>query len=160
MIFRPIKPQTRSRPIVFITDAGPSHLEVTSEHGGIRRKTNRTAIELLLHSQDSVALYSLVKPKQLASCLGFNQWKVVKYHNRIVRLQFDNAISVYPFSTFGPDPQALMPFFDAIRDLGVNPASMSTMARNTWLRLLPEPVWIKESGKARGRILLLWLWCW
>lgn len=146
MIFRPIKPQTRSRPIAFITDAGPSHLEVTTEHGGVTRKTNKSAIELLLHGQDGMAVYSLVKPKQLASCLGFNRWEVIKYHNRIVRLRFANAISIYPFSTFGPDPQALMPFFDAIRDLGVNPASMSTMARNTWLRLLPEPVWIKEWG--------------
>ncbi len=85
MIFRPLKPQTRSRPIVFITDAGPSHLEVTSEHGGVKRKTNRTAVELLLHDQDGMAVYSLVKPKQLASCLGFDQWTIIKYHNRIVR---------------------------------------------------------------------------
>jgi hypothetical protein len=146
MIFRPIKPQTRSRPIVFITDAGPSHLEVTSEHGWTKRKTNRTAVELLLHDQDGRAIYSLVKPKQLASCLGYDRWEVIKYHNRIVRLRFDDAISIYPFSTLGPDPQALLPFFDAIRDLGVNPASMSTMTRSTWLRSLPEPVWIKEWG--------------
>jgi hypothetical protein len=146
MIFRPIQPMRRPRPVVFITDAGPSLLEVTTEHGGVHRKTAESAIELLLHGQDRVALYSLVKPKQLVSCLGFNRWQVVKYHNRIVRLRFDEHVNVYPFSTLGPDPQALLPFFDAIKKLGVNPASMSTMVRNTWLRLLTEPVWIKEWG--------------
>ncbi len=121
---------------------------MTSEYGGMERATNRLAIELLLHAQDTVALYSLVKPKQLASCLGFNRWTVIKYHHRIVRLRFDDAIDVYPFSTFGPDPQAVIPFFDALRDLGVAPSSMSTMVRNSWLRLLPEPVWVSDWGNS------------
>jgi hypothetical protein len=150
MIFRPIPPTRRPRPIVFVTDAGPSLLEVTTEHGGVRRKTAESAIENLLHGQAGLAIYSLVKPKLLCSVLGFNRWEVIKYHNRIVRLRFDDAVNVYPFSTLGPDPQELIPFFDALRELGVGPASMSTMARNSWLRLLPEPVWIKEWGNANA----------
>jgi hypothetical protein len=152
MIFRPLKPRDRNRmrPVVFITDAGPSMLEVTTEHGGVRRKTSESATENLLYSLGGLAVYSLVKPKQLCRCLGFNRWEVIKYHSRIVRLRFDDAIDIYPFSTFGPDPQALVPFFDAIRELGVAPASMSTMARNSWLRTLPSPIWIKEWGSSNA----------
>ena len=148
MIFRPIEPRTARRRIVFVTDAGPELLETTTEHGAVTRRTSRLSVELLLHACDDAAIYTLVKPKQLASCLGYDNWTIIKYHNRVVRLIFRNAISIYPFSTFGPDWQALMPFFDALRELGVQPSSMSTMVANTWLRLLPEPVWLCDWGNS------------
>jgi hypothetical protein len=87
-----------------------------------------------------------VKPKQLILFGGATNWTVIKYHERTQRLVYKGVISIHSWSTFGPDPQELLPFFDAMRDLGVGPASLSTMAKNSWLRVIPRRYNVIEWG--------------
>src|SRR6266508_350709 len=146
MIFRPISRQEKPREIVFITDANGSGLELTFRDGGTCFfRTIDTADSALLGLRRK-AVYSLVKPKQLIMLGGCHRWKVIKYHGRVQRRIYRDHTSIYPWSTFGPDPQALLPLFEGLSELGVNPTSLSTMARNSWLRLLLSPVWTKEWG--------------
>ena len=145
MIFHPLPPQSKPREIIFITEANTDILEICTDHGWTNRRSGEES-EVLMFSLEDSAVYSLVQPKQLITFQGCHNWQVVKYHSRVQRLIYKNAVSIYPWSTFGSDPQELMPFFDALRDLSVAPASLSTMARNSWLRLLKEPAWIKEWG--------------
>lgn len=146
MIFRPLPPQENPREIAFIVDATDSSLEICTEHGWSIRRTDTANAESLLYECKGMAIYSLVKPKQLCSFNGFNNWQVMKYHGRVQRCIYQDNISIYPWATFGPDPQQLLPLFDALRDLRVHPASLSTMARNSWLRTLDKPYWVKEWG--------------
>jgi hypothetical protein len=149
VIFRPLNSQSNARRVVFITDTNTSLIELCTEDGGTQRFSPLNNADDALLKIRKCAIYSLVKPKQLIMLGGCNQWKVVKYHGRVQRLIYRDTVSVYPWSTFGPSPSDLLPLFDSLRELGVNPASLSTMARNSWLRLLRSPVWTKEWGIER-----------
>lgn len=146
MIYRPIAPQQRAREIAFIIDANSRHLEVAFRDGGSVRYLNLDDADRALLGLKRYALYSLIKPTHLYRLGGCNRWKIYKYHGRIQRLVYRDHTTIYPFKAFGPDPQHLLPLFDALRDSGINPSSLSTMARNSWLRHLRSPIWTKEWG--------------
>jgi hypothetical protein len=133
--------------MAFIVDANGSTLEICDERGGSKRySTVKGGSSALAHLGHKTAIYSLVKPSQLILFGGAQNWKVIQYHDRTQRLIYNDSTSIHAFSSFGPDPQALIPFFDALRDLGVGPASLSTMASNSWRRLLRRRYNIVEWG--------------
>jgi hypothetical protein len=136
MRFDPWTPKLPPKPFVFIVDANASMLEICDEKGGSNRYTVEQGSRILENLKNKTVIYSLVKPSQLILFNGAQNWKVVQYHERTQRLIYRNTVPIYAFSTFGPDPQALIPFFDALRDLGIGPASLSTMANNSWKRML------------------------
>jgi len=143
VILHPLERQQHPREVMFIIDANTNLLEVCTEGGWSVRRSG-SASERLLFDQEECAVYSLVPPKQLVMFQGHHNWKVMKYHGRVQRLIYKDSVSIYSWATFGPDPQQLLPLFDAFSELGVNPTSLSTMARNSWLRTLPRKLWLKE----------------
>lgn len=147
MKFEPWKPQRPPKPFVFITDANGATLEICDRNGGTKRYGVRGGVRALENLGHGTVIYSLVKPKQLILFAGAQNWKVIQYHERTQRLIFRDTTPVLAFSTFGPDPQALLPFFDALAELGIGPASLSTMASNSWKRLLHRRFTITEWGK-------------
>lgn len=142
--FRPIERQKRPREIAFIIDANTSHLEVAYRDGGTRRYNDFKNAEAALLGLRKYAVYSLVKPSQLVHFGGHDKWEVHQYHARSQRLIYRKHTTIYPLSSFGPDPQHLLPLFDAFADLGVNPSSLSTMAKNSWLRHLRKAIRVLE----------------
>jgi hypothetical protein len=146
MRYEPWTPKRELKPFAFITDANASTLEISDETGSHRYPTVKAAESRLARMVNKVVIYSLVKPKQLILFGGAQNWKVIKYHERVQRLIYKGSVSVHSWSTFGPDPQELLPFFDALQDLGVGPASLSTMARNSWLRAIPRRYNVIEWG--------------
>lgn len=157
MRYEPWTPQRELKPFAFITDANASTLEISDETGSHRYPTVRAAESRLEKMNNKVVVYSLVKPKQLILFGGAQNWTVIKYHERTQRLVYKDVISVHSWSTFGPDPQALLPFFDALRELGVGPASLSTMVKNSWLRWIPRRYNVIEwgTGPKVGRVAFL-----
>jgi hypothetical protein len=148
VLFEPWIPKRAMKPYVFIVDANASMLEIVDEKGGSKRYvTVRGGSNRLAKLANNTTIYSLVKPKQLILFGGAQNWKVITYHNRPQRMIYYDAVPVYAFSTFGPDPQELLPFFDALRDLGVGPSSLSTMANNSWKRTLKRRWNFVEWGK-------------
>lgn len=157
MQYDPWTPQQSSKPIVFIVDANASLLEISDANSSKRYVTIRGAESRLAKLHNKAVIYSLVKPSQLILFGGAQNWRVIKYHGRTLRLEYKNQISIHSWSTFGPDPQALIPFFDALRDLGVPPASLSTMSNNSWKRLISRRWNVIEwgSGPKIGRTAFL-----
>ena len=150
------EPWTRTqplKPVVFITDANASGMEICDESGTKRYRTVRGAESRLMRIVNKVVIYSLVKPKQLILFGGADNWTVIKYHERTQRLIYKNRVSFHSWASFGPDPQELIPFFDALREINVGAASLSTMAKNSWLSTLPRRYSIIEwgSGPKAGR---------
>jgi hypothetical protein len=150
MLFEPWSPKRAMKPCVFIVDANGSTLEFVDERGGSKRYvTVRGGANRLVKLANNTVIYSLVKPSQLILFGGAQNWKVIEYHGRSQRMVFRDAVPVHAFSTFGPDPQELIPFFDALRDMGVGPASLTTMANNSWKRTLRRRYNIVEWGKGQ-----------
>jgi hypothetical protein len=148
MRFDPWTPKQSPKPFVFIVDANGSTLEICDAHGGSRRYTTvQGGSDALMKLGNKVVVYSLIMPAQLILFGGAQNWKVIYYHDRPQRLIYQDTISIYAFSTFGPDPQALLPFFDALRELGIGPSSLSTMAKNSWRRTLSRRYSFIEWGK-------------
>lgn len=143
--FQPYLPTKAPRRIVFIVDANTSLLELCDERGGTTRYDGLNGVAALL-ALKGAAVYSLVQPKQLILFRDARYWKVIVYHGRPTRLIFRDTVTIYAFAPFGPDPQAIMPFFDAMDDLGVSPFSLGTMASHSWRRTLPYEQWIQEWG--------------
>jgi hypothetical protein len=157
MKYEPWIPKRAVKPFVFITDANTSTLEISDETGCKRYGTVRAAESRLANLRNKAVIYSLVPAKQLILFGGSSNWKVIQYHDRNLRLEYKGVVSFHAWSSFGPDPQALLPFFDALRDLGVGPASLSTMAANSWKRLLRRKYIVVEwgSGPKIGRTAFL-----
>jgi hypothetical protein len=130
-------PRQAPKPYVFITDANASLLEISDEQGTKRYRTVKGAVSRLERLHNKAVIYALIPAKQLILFGGAQNWKIVKYHGRVVRMEYDNRFRFHSWPAFGPDPQELVPFFDAITKLGIGPASMSTMAMNSWLIDLP-----------------------
>ena len=130
-------PQQAPKIPVFITDANASLLEINDGQESKRYRTVKGAVSRLERLRKTCVFYSLVPAKQLILFGGAQDWKIIKYHERLVRMEFQGRYSFHAWSTFGPDPQELVPFFDAITSLGIGPASLSTMAKNSWLIDLP-----------------------
>jgi hypothetical protein len=154
MRYEPWIPKREPKPFVFIVDANSRLLEICDETGGSKRYTTVESAEArLTRLGNKTVIYSLVNPKQLILFGGAQNWKVIKYHERVQRLVYKGKTSIHSWSTFGPDPQALIPFFDALKELGVGPASLTTMVRNSWRRMLPHRQSIIEwgSGPKIGR---------
>lgn len=147
MRFEPWIPQREPKPFMFITDANGATLELCDQEGGTRRYGVENGSRALLKLGHGTVLYSLIKPKQLILFAGAQNWKVIQYHERTQRMIFQDTTPVHAFSSFGPNPMALLPFFDALAELGIGPASLSTMASNSWLRLLPRRYSFIEWGK-------------
>ena len=153
------EPWTRKqplKPIAFITDANASGMEITDENGTKRYRTVRGAESRLNRMNNKTVLYSLVKPKQLILFGGAQNWTVIKYHDRPQRLIYKD-VSFHSWSSFGPDPQDLIPFFDALRELNIGAASLTTMSKNSWLALISRVYNIIEwgSGPKIGRAAFL-----
>lgn len=146
MRYEPWIPKRDPKPFAFITDANASGMTICDEAGTKRYVTVKGAESRLARMGNKVILYSLVKPKQLILFGGASNWTVIKYHERTQRLIYKGVVPIHSWATFGSDPQALIPFFDALNDLGVGPASLSTMARNSWLRMIPRRYSIVEWG--------------
>jgi hypothetical protein len=147
MRFEPWIPQRPPKPFVFIVDANGSTLEICDERGGSKRyRTVKGGTSALGRLGNKTVIYSLVKPSQLILFGGAQNWKAIQYHDRTQRLIYRDSVPVHAFSTFGPNPQDLIPFFDAMRGLKVGPASLSTMANNSWRRMLPRRFNIVEWG--------------
>jgi hypothetical protein len=146
-------PRQAPKPYVFVTDANAALLEISDEQGTKRYRTVKGAVSRLEKLHNKAVIYSLVPAKQLILFGGAHNWKVIKYHEKLVRMEYDRRFSFHAWSNFGPDPQALVPFFDAITKLGIGPASLSTMAKNSWLVTLPRTFIIVEwgSGPKIGR---------
>lgn len=157
MKYEPWTPQRAPKPFVFITDANTSTLEISSETECKRFGTVKAAESRLALLHNKVVIYSLVPAKQLILFGGAQNWKVIQYHERNLRMVYKGVVSIHSWSSFGPDPQALIPFFDALKELGVGPASLSTMAANSWKRTLPRKYVIVEwgSGPKVGRTAFL-----
>src|SRR5215213_3047121 len=147
MRYEPWTPQRPMKPFVFITDANTSTLEISDESGCKRYHTVEAAESRLALLRNKAVIYSLVKAKQLILFGGATNWKVIQYHGRNQRLIYKGVVSIHSWSSFGPDPQALLPFFDALRELKVGPASLSTMATNSWRRTLTRGYNIIEWGR-------------
>ena len=151
MKYRPLNRPKQYRPVAFITDANRDSVAIATEMGE-RRYQGKLEAFMGLYQYIDYAIYSLVKPKQLMECCGFNRWQVLKFHGKIVNLMFDGRIKVYPLSIYHATPAEIAPFFATMWELGVNAASFSTMALNLWRRTLVKDVWIKEwSDKKIGR---------
>lgn len=157
MEYKPWTPQRPRKPYVFIVDANTSMMEICDESGTKRYVTVQGADSRLSRLHNQAVIYSLVKPKQLILFGGAQNWKVIKYHNRTQRLIYQDKIQIHSWSTFGPDPQDLVPFFDALADLNVPPSSLTTMAKNSWLRLIQRRWAVIEwgSGPKIGRTAFL-----
>lgn len=140
-------PQQKPKTAIFIVDANTTMLEICSENGGSKRYNTVSSAEDALAKFHHTAIYSLIAPKQLILFGGAQNWKVIKYHERILKMVYKEKISFHAWLPYGPDPQALLPFFDALKELGVSPASMSTMAMNSWRRLIWRNYSIVEWGK-------------
>jgi hypothetical protein len=146
MRYEPWTPKREPKPVVFIVDANAAMLEFREESGGKRYRTVNSAESWLTKYGKTAVIYSLVPAKQLILFNGAQNWKVIQYHERNLRMIYKGEISVHCWAAFGPDPQELMPFFDALKELGVPPASMSTMAMNSWKRTIHRRYSIVEFG--------------
>jgi hypothetical protein len=144
MNFEPWTPQREPKPYAFITDANASLLEIRHEYGTKRYTTVRGGTSWLERMANNVVLYSLVDAKRLVLFGGAQNWTVIKYHERPKRAIYRGHIPIHCFAEIGSDPQALVPFFDALKELGIGPASLSTMGLNSWRRLLPRTYRILE----------------
>lgn len=147
--FRPLVKEYNPRRIVFITEANTDYLELCDEHGGTTRYDAQNGDAALLNLSDA-AIYSLVKHTQLIWFNDARNWKVIKHHGRARRLIYKDTVTIYSWYAFGPDPQAIMPFFDAMDYMSVAPYSLGTMARNSWkntLRSTGEVVheWVRDK---------------
>jgi hypothetical protein len=147
MIFEPRIPKRPPKPFAFIIDANTSLLEICSEQGWTERHTTVADGRAAFERHRGTVLYSLVPPSQLVWFDDARNWKIIRYHNRTIRLIYRDETHIHPWSFAGRDPQALLPFFDALADLKVGPASLTTMASNSWLRTLPHKQPIIEWGK-------------
>lgn len=158
MRYEPWTPKMAPKPYLFITDANGVGMEFCDEKGWTKRyRSVKGAESYLGRVRNKFVIYSLVKAKQLILFGGANNWKIIKYHDRIHRMEYKDLVSIHAWSSFGPDPQELVPFFDALGELGIGPASLSTMAMNSWLRLIPRRYNVIEwgSGPKIGRTAFL-----
>lgn len=154
MIIRPLANVPAARFPGFIIGADRDTLTIRHAAGDSRVPVGSLAS---LAGRDKV-IFACLPHRMLLQTGGRTQWQMSLWGGKITGfLHLPSGLKVRPLTTAWSDDIPLL--FDTLASVGVQPASLSTMAVNLWRASLPAPRRIREvspwpTGQLLGRAAL------
>lgn len=148
--YQPLAAQ-EPRPPAFITRVSGDSLTLQTFGESPRTHRGLVAVSRAILRHSDYHLVSLVSLHDLCRVADPRAWTLYQFNRTPTRATF-GGVPVFPLTGVTDDPMQLIPFYDALAEIGVAAAAWSTVARNMWRRTLLNPAEIHEVPGEWGSV--------